>query len=89
MAEAMLVASDDGLITLDTEGILRIGVSFFDEALLIFNEIIEQTGNPDLQLIYCKAPTMQSLKDLVSNRGLVLFETCSGNWVISRSESDP
>ena len=88
MAQAMQVASDDGTITLDTAGILRIGVSFFDEALLIFNDIIDRTSNPDLQLIYCKAPTMQSLKNLVSNRNLVLSETSSGNWVISRSKSD-
>ncbi len=88
MAQAMQVASDDGVITLDTAGILRIGVSFFDEALLIFNEIMEQTSNPDLRLVYSKAPTMQSLKNLVPNRGLVLSETPSGNWVISRSKSD-
>ena len=86
--QSMQQASDDGTITLDTAGILRIGVSFFDEALLIFNEIIDRTSNPDLQLIYCKAPTMQSLKNLVCNRGLVLSETSSGNWVISRSKAD-
>lgn len=88
MAQAMEAASDDGVITLDTAGILRIGVSFFDETLLIFNDIIDQTSDPDLQLIYSKAPTMQSLKKLVSNRGLVLSESPSGNWVISRSKSD-
>ena len=88
MAPAMQVASGDGVITLDTTGILRIGVSFFDEALLIFNEIIDETRNPDLQLIYSEAPTMQSLRNLVPNRGLVLSETSSGNWVISRSKSD-
>jgi hypothetical protein len=88
MAHAMQAASDDGVITLDTAGILRIGVSFFDETLLIFNDIIDQTNDPSLQLIYCEAPTMQSLKRLVPNRGLVLSESSSGNWVISRSKSD-
>ena len=46
MAPAMQDASHDGVITLDTAGILRIGVSFFDEALLILNEIMEQTREP-------------------------------------------
>lgn len=87
MAQAMQIASDDGVITLDTADILRIGVSFFDEALLIFNEIMDQTTDPDLQLVYSKAPTMQSLKNLVPNRGLVLSETLSGSWVISRPKS--
>ena len=74
-----------GEITLNTDGILRIGVSFFDEALLIFNEIIEETGKEDLQLIYQKAPTMQSLKNLAPNRGLTVSETADGDWVISRA----
>ena len=70
---------------MNTDGILRIGVSFFDEALLIFNEIIEETGKADLQMIYQKAPTMKSLKNLVSNRGLTISETVDGDWVISRA----
>ena len=81
---AMQAASGDGEIMLNTDGILRIGVSFFDEALLIFNEIIEETGKDDLRLVYRKAPTMQSLKNLVGNRGLTLSETPGGDWVISR-----
>ena len=84
MAQAMQEASGDGEITLDTDGILRIGVSFFDEALLVFNEIIAETGDNDLRLIYHKVPTMQSLTKLVPNRGLTLSETPSGEWVISR-----
>ena len=88
IAKEMQGASVDGTITLDTSGILRIGVSFFDESLLIFNEIVECTSNPDLHLVYSKAPTMQSLKNLVGNRGLELIETTTGDWVISRSQSD-
>ena len=84
IAPAMQAASGDGQITLNTAGILRIGVSFFDEALLIFNEIMADTGNADLRLVYQKAPTMQSLKNLVPNRGLALAETDDGAWVISR-----
>ena len=84
VASAMQAASSDGEITLDTEGILRIGVSFFDEALLIFNEIVAETGRDDLRLVYRKAPTMQSLKNLVGNRGLTLSETPEGDWVICR-----
>ena len=80
----MRAASTDGEIALDTDGILRVGVSFFDEALLIFNEIIAETGNEDLQLIYRKAPAMQSLKNLVPNRSLALSETDDGEWVICR-----
>ena len=83
----MQAASKDGVITLDTAGILRISVSFFDEALLIFNEIIAETGNEDLRLIYRKAPAMQSLKNLVANRGLTLSETADGEWIISRTEA--
>ena len=85
VAPAIEAASVDGEITLNTDGILRIGVSFFDEALLIFNEIIAETGNADLQLVYRKAPTMQSLKNLAPNRGLTVSETADGDWVISRS----
>ena len=81
VAPAMRAASYDGTITLDTEGVLRIGVSFFDEALLVFNEIIAETGNDRLQLVYRKAPTMQSLKRLAGNRGFVLSER-AGDWVI-------
>ena len=84
VAPAMLDAAGHGEITLNTDGILRIGVSFFDEALLIFNEIIEETGKENLQLIYQKAPAMKSLKNLVSNRGLTVSETADGDWVISR-----
>jgi len=80
----MQTASDDGEITLNTDGILRIGVSFFDEALLVFNEIIAETGNEELRLVYRKAPTMESLKNLAPNRGLIVSETPDGDWVISR-----
>ena len=86
VAPAMQAAAGGGEITLNTDGILRIGVSFFDEALLIFNEIIEETGKKELQLIYQKAPTMQSLKNLAPNRGLTVSETLGGDWVISRAE---
>ena len=84
VASAMQAAAGDGEITLNTDGILRIGVSFFDEALLIFNEIIAETGDDDLRLVYRKAPAMQSLKNLVPNRGLALSETNTGEWIISR-----
>ena len=84
VAPAMQAASSDGEIMLNTDGILRIGVSFFDEALLIFNEIIDESGQGDLRLVYRKAPTMQSLKNLAPNRGLTLSETPDGDWVISR-----
>ena len=80
----MRAASRDGTITLDTSGILRIGVSFFDEALLVFQGIIEETGNNNLRLVYRKAPTMPSLKRLVGNRGFTLSETDAGEWVIVR-----
>ena len=85
VASAMQAAADDGEITLNTDGILRIGVSFFDEALLIFNEIIAETGDANLRLVYRKAPAMESLKSLVANRGLTLLETTDGEWVISRT----
>ena len=85
VASAMQAAAGDGEIALNTDGILRIGVSFFDEALLIFNEIIAQTGDDNLRLVYRKAPAMESLKNLVPNRGLTLLETPDGEWVISRT----
>ena len=84
---AMRAASGDGAITLNTDGILRIGVSFFDEALLIFNEIIAETGKDDLRLVYQRAPTMESLKNLAPNRGLTVSETPEGDWVICRPEA--
>ena len=84
---AMREASNSGTITLDTSGVRRIGVSFFDEALLIFNEIVAETGNPDLRLVYHKAPPTESLKNLVESRGLALAETDTGDWIISRPET--
>ena len=84
VASAMQQASYDGEIVLETEDVLRIGVSFFDEALLILNEIIAETGNERLRLVYRRAPTMQSLKNLVPNRGLAVAETDAGDWVITR-----
>ncbi len=83
----MQAAAGDGEITLDTDGILRIGVSFFDEALLIFNEIITETGDDSLRMIYRKAPAMESLKNLASNRGLTVSETPDGDWVIRRPDA--
>lgn len=85
MAQAMHDAASDGTITLDTHDILRIGVSFFDEALLIFGQIVSETGDADLRLVYHKAPTMQSLKNLVAHRGFVLHESADGDWIISRN----
>ena len=83
VAPAMRAAAgEDGVITLDTAGILRVGVSFFDEALLVLGELIAESGNDDLRLVYHKAPAMQSLKRLASNRGFALSETPAGDWVI-------
>ena len=83
VAPAMRAAAgEDGVITLDTAGILRVGVSFFDEALLVLGELIAESGNDDLRLVYHKAPAMQSLKRLAANRGFALSETPAGDWVI-------
>lgn len=85
MASAFRIAARDGVILLDTSNILRIGVSFFDEALLVLRDIIKESGNEDLRLVYHKAPTMQSLKNLVAHRGFVLHESADGDWIISRN----
>jgi len=87
VASAMQAAAGDGEITLNTDGILRIGVSFFDEALLIFNELIAATGDDTLRLVYRKAPEMESLKKQVRNRGLAQAVTNSGEWIMSRPET--
>lgn len=84
MVPAMRAALDSGVITLDTTGVRRIGVSFFDEALLIFNELMSETGNDDLRLVYHKAPPTESLQNLVANRGLIVFLSPDGDWIISR-----
>ncbi len=83
----MRAASGDGAITLDTSGVLRIGVSFFDEALLIFDEIIRETGNDDLRMIFQKAPGATSLKELAPHRSCSLVESPSGEWIISHPKS--
>ena len=85
METAMRAACDSGTITFDTSGVRRIGVSFFDEALLIFNELVAETGNSRLKLVYHKAPPTESLKNLVGNRGLTLSETDTGDWIIAQS----
>ena len=79
-----VLGTDSGTITFDTSGVRRIGVSFFDEALLIFNEIVAETGNNELRLVYHKAPPTDSLKNLVGNRGLTLSETDTGDWIIAQ-----
>ena len=79
----MREALADGSINLDTSGVLRIGLSFFDETLLIFDELLAETGNDSLQMIYCKGPSLESLKDMVPHRGLTLYESPSGDWIIS------
>ena len=76
-------AAADGVITLDTHRILRVGVSFFDEILLVLREIIAESGNDDLQLVYHQAPAMPSLKNLAYHRGFVISETPAGDWVIA------
>ena len=80
---AMREALADGSIGLDTSGVLRIGLSFFDETLLIFDELLAETGDDSLQMIYRKGPSLESLKDLVPHRGLNLYESPSGDWIIS------
>ena len=81
---AMLSAARSGEITLNTAGVRRIGVSFFDEALLIFGELVSETGNGNLKLIYRKAPPTDSLRELVYRKGLRLSETADGDWVITK-----
>ena len=81
---AMRASMENGAITLDTAGVQRIGVSFFDETLLILRELMNDVGD-DLRLVYHKAPPLVSLKDLASNRGLKVSESPSGDWIISAS----
>ena len=80
---AMRKAVGNGEITLNTSGIQRIGVSFFDESLLILSGLIEETGNDSLRLIFHKAPPLDSLRNLVPKRGLILHEAPSGDWIIT------
>ena len=82
---AMREALADGSIGLDTSGVLRIGLSFFDETLLIFDELVEETGDNSLQMVYRTGPSLESLRDLVPHRGLSLHESASGDWIISPS----
>ena len=80
----MRASMENGAITLDTAGVRRIGVSFFDETLLILREMMNDVGD-DLRLVYHKAPPLASLKDLASNRGMTVSESPSGDWIISAS----
>ncbi len=79
---AMRAALEDGAITLDTSGIRRISVSFFDETLLILRELMDEAGG-DIKLIYRKAPPLDSLKNLAPHRGMQVSESPSGDWIIS------
>ena len=78
----MRTAVEDGAIVLDTAGVRRIGVSFFDETLLILRDIMEDNGF-GVNLIYRKGPPLGSLKDLVPNRGMEVVESPAGDWIIS------
>ena len=84
VAPAMRAAAvADGVITLDTHRILRVGVLFFDEVLLVLREIIAESENSDLHLVYHQAPAMPSLKKLAYHRGFAISETPAGDWVIA------
>ena len=83
MKPAMRAALENGTVTLDGSVVRRISVSFFDESLLILNELIAETGNSNLRLIYRNAPRPESLKTLVPNRGLTLSESPTGDWIIT------
>ena len=83
MKPAMRASLEEGTITLDGSGVRRISVSFFDESLLILNELISETGDINLRLIYRNAPQQGALKNLVPNRGLALSESPTGDWVIT------
>lgn len=83
MQSAFRVAIRDGAVTLDTTGIRRISVSFFDESLLMFIELLTETGDDNLRMIYHKAPQSESLRNLVPIRGLTLSESPNGDWVIT------
>ncbi len=84
MEAAMREACGRGVIVMDTSGVRRIGVSFFDEALLIFNELVLETGNHHLSLVYHKAPPTESLRNLVSHRDLSISQTADGDWIITQ-----
>ena len=79
---AMRAALENGVITLDTSGVRRIGVSFFDETLLVLRELMAETGH-DVRLVYHEAPSLESLKNLAPNRGMKVSESPSGDWIIS------
>ena len=81
----MRSSMENGSITLDTSGIRRVGVSFFDETLLILRELMEEEDS-DIRLVYRKGPLLGSLKDLAANRGLEVSESPSGDWTISRRQ---
>ena len=83
MQAAIREATHDGTITLDTSGIRRISVSFFDESLLIFSDLVAETNNHSLRMIYSKAPRPESLSSLVEKRGLNMSESAAGDWIIS------
>ena len=86
MVPAIRDALESGCITMDTSGIRRISVSFFDESLLILNELMIELGNNDLRLVYHKGPQPESLKNLAANRGLTVSESSSGDWIITRKQ---
>ncbi len=79
---AMRAALENGAITLDTSGVRRIGVSFFDETLLILRELMAEMGD-HVRLVYHEAPSLESLKNLAPNRGMKVYESTSGDWIIS------
>lgn len=83
---AICEAVENGAITLDTAGVRRIGVSFFDESLLILKELMAETGDDSLRLVYRQAPPLESLKNLIPHRGLTVVESPDGDWVISAAK---
>ena len=70
---AMRAALENGAITLDTTGVRRIGVSFFDETLLILRELMTEVDD-GVTLVYHEGPSLESLKNLAPNRGMKILK---------------
>jgi hypothetical protein len=72
----------DGKLCLDFSGARGVAPSFIDEALLVAEECLRESGQPDVTIIFAQPPTILAAKHhtIARAHGRTLVETENGDW---------
>ena len=81
--------ADDGggLLRLDFSGARGVAPSFLDEALLVAEECISDSGQPDTTVVFAHPPATMSSKHhaIAKAHGRTLVEAENGDWEFRKS----